>query len=693
VKIKTVPCLRRDKFVRRKTMKTTKMLTILILAFGLIVCLPKAGRAEPIGMAFTYQGRLIDANKAADGLYDFQFKLFDANSDGNQLGLDVNQPEVDVIDGYFTITLDFNDANAFNGEALWLDIGVRPGNLNDPNVYTTLSPRQQLTPTPYALYAKTTGGGGGGSAWQSSGSNICYNAGNVGIMTNNPHGLLQVGEPFIITSDEDVGISDAPPEYTPDAKLEITTGTSKDFLMISSEPDADGDVLIVKHNGNVGIGTTNPGIYKLNVNGNISASNSLALPYTAAIYGVTTQGQTAGVYGQATTGDGAGVYGENDSGNGVIGDSNSSDGVSGESNSGQGVRGWSNSGDGVNGWSNSGDGVNGESSTGYGVHGWSSSVEGVYGESISGYGVHGVGVSTGVCGESVSTGVLGRCSSGGGSGVHGESSSGRGVYGESISGRGVYGVSSSVDGVYGESISGNGVGGNSSSGNGVSGYSSSGNGVYGQSSSGWAGYFVGKVQVNSLQVNNSIQVSSNVLVDHDVDANGVVSASYVLVSKDLHVNGNLTKGSGSFKIDHPLDPANKFLQHSFVESPDMMNIYNGNIILDENGEASVTLPEWFQSLNKESRYQLTCIGGFAPVYIAEKISDNHFKIAGGKPGMEVSWQVTGIRQDPYAVANRIVVEEDKPVYARGYYLHPEVYGQPKDRSIVNAPKPSLPEEQ
>jgi hypothetical protein len=125
----------------------------------------------------------------------------------------------------------------------------------------------------------------------------------------------------------------------------------------------------------------------------------------------------------------------------------------------------------------------------------------------------------------------------------------------------------------------------------------------------------------------------------------------------------------------------------------MMNIYNGNVILDKKGRASVTLPKWFQSLNKEFRYQLTCIGGFAPVYVAEKISDNHFKIAGGKPGMEVSWQVTGIRQDPYAVANRIQVEEDKPAYARGYYLHPEAYGQPKDRSIENAPKPSLPEEQ
>ena len=98
---------------------------------------------------------------------------------------------------------------------------------------------------------------------------------------------------------------------------------------------------------------------------------------------------------------------------------------------------------------------------------------------------------------------------------------------------------------------------------------------------------------------------------------------------DVSIAGNLSKGSGSFKIDHPLDPENKYLSHSFVESPDMMNIYNGNVVLDDEGAAWVELPEWFEALNKEFRYQLTCIGGFAQVYIAEEIVDGRFKIAGG----------------------------------------------------------------
>src|SRR4029077_15700149 len=160
-------------------------------------------------------------------------------------------------------------------------------------------------------------------------------------------------------------------------------------------------------------------------------------------------------------------------------------------------------------------------------------------------------------------------------------------------------------------------------------------------------------------------------------------------SGNVKVTGTLTKGGGSFKIDHPLDPANKYLYHSFAESPDMKNIYDGFVNLDAQGEAVVQLPVWFGALNKEFRYQLTCIGGFAPVYIAEEISENRFKIAGGNPGMKVSWMVTGIRQDAWANAHRIPGEEEKPPRERGYYLHPELYGQPPQKSTAWAQHPDV----
>jgi hypothetical protein len=154
---------------------------------------------------------------------------------------------------------------------------------------------------------------------------------------------------------------------------------------------------------------------------------------------------------------------------------------------------------------------------------------------------------------------------------------------------------------------------------------------------------------------------------------------------NLKVTGNLSKGSGSFKIDDPLDPANKTLSHSFVESPDMMNIYNGVAQLDAKGQAWVELPSYFEALNRDFRYQLTAMGTPGPnLYIAQEISSDRFKIEGGKPGAKVSWQVTGVRQDAYANAHRVPVEEDKSASERGYYLHPDAFGQPPSKGIETA---------
>ena len=168
----------------------------------------------------------------------------------------------------------------------------------------------------------------------------------------------------------------------------------------------------------------------------------------------------------------------------------------------------------------------------------------------------------------------------------------------------------------------------------------------------------------------------------------------------VYIGGSLEKPGGSFKIDHPLDPANKYLHHSFVESPDKKNVYDGVVALDEKGEAEIDLPDWFSALNKDFCYQVTAIGSPGPnLYIAKEISESNtdyfdtadnnkntnshssFKITGGTSCMKVSWQVTGIRKDPWANAHRIEVEVDKPDNERGYYIYPDLYGQPADRGI------------
>jgi hypothetical protein len=158
---------------------------------------------------------------------------------------------------------------------------------------------------------------------------------------------------------------------------------------------------------------------------------------------------------------------------------------------------------------------------------------------------------------------------------------------------------------------------------------------------------------------------------------------------DVNVTGNLSKSGGSFKIDDPVDPANKYLYHSFVESPDMKDMYDGTATTDASGNATIQLPKWFQALNRSFRYQLTPIGQFAQAIVATEVENNQFTIKTDKPYVKVSWQVTGTRHDAWANAHRIPVEVEKPKEERGYYIHPELFGQGQDKNIMAAHRPDM----
>jgi|GEM_PF-1747221 len=129
---------------------------------------------------------------------------------------------------------------------------------------------------------------------------------------------------------------------------------------------------------------------------------------------------------------------------------------------------------------------------------------------------------------------------------------------------------------------------------------------------------------------------------------------------NLDIRGTLSKGSGTFVIDHPQYPATKLLYHSFVESPDVKNLYDGIAKFDKNGEATIKLPDYFEALNKDFRYQFFAIDEPMPnLHIKKEVESNQFTIGGGAPGGEVSWQITGSRHDPYILANPIQVEVEK----------------------------------
>jgi trimeric autotransporter adhesin len=141
------------------------------------------------------------------------------------------------------------------------------------------------------------------------------------------------------------------------------------------------------------------------------------------------------------------------------------------------------------------------------------------------------------------------------------------------------------------------------------------------------------------------------------------------------------QGTKNFKIDHPLDPENKYLLHASIESSEVLNIYSGNIVTDANGEVVVTLPEWFEALNRDLRYQLTVIGTFAQAIVAEKVKHNRFTIRTNGPNVEVSWQVTGVRSDAVMRKHPFKAEESKPERERGTYLTPELFSKPEERGV------------
>jgi len=335
-------------------------------------------------------------------------------------------------------------------------------------------------------------------------------------------------------------------------------------------------------------------------------------------------------------------------------------GLSGEATNGRGVNGQSSSGPGLYGTSGSGAGVAASSSTGNALTATSGAAAAVLAvSSVTGTSA-GTVVGSNTAPGTQAVGVLGLTPNG--IGVLGRAtatsvSGGTGVQGEAPMFAGI--------GVLGAASGGNSYGGYFSVANGTN---STALNAIGLGTGNQAGRFEGNVLVTN----------GNVTVNGGGGGNG-----------NLAVSGTLSKGGGSFKIDHPLDPENQYLYHSFVESPEMLNIYTGTVALDATGAAIVVLPAWFEALNRDFSYQLTAIGAPGPnLYVAAPVRGNRFGIAGGAPGGQVSWLLTGTRHDAWANENRIPVAAPKEPQNRGRYLHPSAFGLPESRRIGRTDGPA-----
>ena len=628
----------------------------LILCFTIFATFAFAQAPQTL----TYQGKLTDASgNAIEGSVALKFKLYDASSGGNLLWEESQQ--VEAIDGLVNVILGSVTPLALSfGQPLWLSISVDAG--------SELEPRTELTSAVSSFYASTIADS---SVTDSKiGNDTVVRSLNglrddVMLMAGNNVTIDKQGDNLVISATgtggadgldcwdlNGNGTGDPNEDINGDGKFDAEDcqgpkgddgdkgekgddGPKGD----QGDPGPPGTTAWVEANGNlttngkVGIGTTNLTPGQLNVG---AQGFAITAGSTAAIAVIGVSGGIAGVAGTATSG--AGVQGISKSGDGIYGKQEDSDNKGWLGTSSAGVV-----GDGKN----SSVGVKATSLSGAAVSAVSTSGDGVYGNQTNSNNEGWLGTSSaGVAGDGKNNSAGVKATSNNGPAVSAVSTSGDGVYGNQTNSKNEGRLGTGSAGVVGDGKNSSaGVIATSSSGSAVFANSTNGNGITAFGGA-FAGNFVGKV----------------------------------------NVTGTLTKGGGAFKIDHPLDPTNKYLYHSFVESPDMMNIYNGNVILDGSGEAWVELPEWFEALNKDFRYQLTCVGGFAQVYIATEITDRRFRIAGGSPGMKVSWQVTGIRHDAFAEANRIPVEELKPVEEIGKYLHPQALGYAEASGMFYAEK-------
>ena len=282
--------------------------------------------ADPMGTLFTYQGRLLDNNIAADGPYDMQFALFDNPNGpiGSQIGSTVTAEDIDVLDGYFIADLDFG-SSAFDGQARWLQIIVRPGESTNSEDFEPLSPLQKLTPTPYALYALN--GPGSSGFWSVNGNDI-YNTnnGNVGIGTTGPDYPLEVhnngttGQILRLQSDKTLGYVQFREGSTTRAYLgygdagNILTNAIADSFAIDGVSTAlhfavDSDAtkgITIDTDGQVGIGTTGPA-EKLDVRAGTSPGEPFAAAGQWTIFGSGGTGQH-GILGQTAESGWGGVF-------------------------------------------------------------------------------------------------------------------------------------------------------------------------------------------------------------------------------------------------------------------------------------------------------------------------------------------------------------------------------------------------
>ncbi len=713
-----------------------------VLAFAIILAAVQFSKADDLRENFTYQGRLFDNGAPVNGNYDIRFRLYDVLTNGTALASTCANNNT-ISDGYFTVIVNQSLLQGnLTGSKLWLEIEIKPDPTSILNcaagAFTVLAPRQELTIAPQSGYAMRTPWSGisGVPAGFADGID------NTGALTLPFSGNVSAAQSAFTVNNTFTGTGDPVAVHGIIDPSEFTLNNVTPAAVLGENLDTAGLAIGVAGKSASGIGVLGVCDTDVGVQGSSTTGNGVAGQSSTGlgVRGLSNSG--GGVQGTSSSGSGiegisstgsAGHFSISNAANAgdalkVLTNGNTASQAVRATHSGLGdcglfeITNASNEGEALEARTNgSGDAVQAiNTGTSGGRAGFfeqiypgTTAVEIRGTEALSGGSQAPLKVSSSDgqsfilidndeidanpdadlflnCGSSngdvyiAGAGGDVRMANGGGNVLIADDASRLGV-----------GIGSPLAKVHVTVEAGTGLqvdGGSDSNAIHAQAFASGGDhpravyavsdaiGVFGHIS-GAIGGFQQSAVVGYAESGNSSAYGVHG-ISNSSDGVGVKGAATGPGAFAVYAFGDFGGNGGKyFEIDHPLDPANKYLRHFCAEGPDPLNIYNGTVVLDQSGTASVALPEYFEALNRDFTYQLTCVGGHAPVYVAEEVANNRFRIAGGTPGLKVSWTVTGIRNDPYMQHRRKPVEQDKPVELRGKYLFPELYGASPDLAI------------
>lgn len=647
--------------------------------------------AVPVALAepFTFQGYVENAGSPINGNADLKFRIYSAASGGSQIGDEIVESQWPVADGVFTIDLDAGPGLSFDGGPRFLEVEVN-GQILNPRLEILAAPLASSSNALRGRAVSASAPASGdvltwtGSQWvPQAASGASYSAGT---------GLALAGTTFSVApgfqlpqgcssgalAAWDLGAwvcvepvsAGAGLLQDPDGTLRVefdgsgsqTTVARSDHMhygqvwsgsdaesglrLVNTSPDVETSGLTVMNNGG---GDDAVGVY--------ASSNSLS-----GGMGVWGQGPAMGVRGTSTVG-GIGVLGESTAtgpvpGIGVMGKSSSPQGravVADADNTDPGA-----SPIGLYAVTSAASGIGAyainESATGVAV-GLAAGTRSTDGVALGAEAMAESGATIGVLGvaqsrQGIAIEARNEGASGGGLGIAIRAStatpSGTAVQAEATGNSQAQAIHGLTDGL---GMSAVGVLGEARQ------PASEGVGV--------GGIARGALAIGGLFLNT--------------DAAGQAG----LFLGNVNVVGNHTvSGTKSFRIDHPLDPENRYLLHYNLEGPEPFNLYRGTVKLDMAGAAEVELPEYFEAINIDLSYQLTAVGAAMPnLHVAREVEGNRFAIAGGAAGKRVSWQVTAVRNDPWVRDRGFKADVEKSAEEKGRFLYPEGYGRDETKAI------------